>query len=383
MKNKILLIDDEVNIVKIVKLRLEANGYNVATAFDGEEGLDKVVSEKPDLIIVDIGMPKLGGYEFANKIKQDGATASIPIIVFTANSRMKELFKIEGVKDYVLKPFNEKELLGKISKQFGQETIEVDGKKILIIDDDPQIVKILNLRLKANGYNVLSAENGLVGLDKVNQYNPDLIVLDVMMPEMDGFEFFKTIRKDQKYKKIPIIVLTARGAMKDTFEMFDADSFVPKPFDAAYLVSKIDFLLSVNALVLSKDVKFIEKIKSSLQRKKCNAEDIGSMNELVEKGQESKYQLIIAHLPFVDMEPEKFVNKIKNLKTKDSRILIYCDHMVKGTENNDQILIEKLKRTWLNAKVSAFFDMRIEAVGLSEILAQLLDSQSDFNQGLF
>ena len=112
---KILIIDDEPNILLLVKNRLEANTYEVITAKDGEEGLKKVLDEKPDLVIVDVMMPKLNGYDFVKKVKYNRETENIPIIVLSAQGKLKDLFDIEGL-DFIDKPFDPEELLGKVKK---------------------------------------------------------------------------------------------------------------------------------------------------------------------------------------------------------------------------------------------------------------------------
>ncbi|MFH1768401.1 MAG: response regulator [Candidatus Omnitrophota bacterium] len=115
-KKKILLIDDEPQLVNVVKTRLEDKNYHVITAFDGEEGLRKVKEELPDLIVVDIIMPNMDGYTFVKELRADSQTKQIPVIVLTGRDKMKDLFEIEGIKDYVVKPFEGDKLLEKIEK---------------------------------------------------------------------------------------------------------------------------------------------------------------------------------------------------------------------------------------------------------------------------
>jgi len=115
-KKKILVVDDEPNVVKVVASRLEANGYEVITANDGEEGLVKLKSEGADLIILDVMMPKMDGYTFVKKIRADDSISKVPVIILTAKEKMKDLFEIEGIKDYIIKPFEAKELLEKVNK---------------------------------------------------------------------------------------------------------------------------------------------------------------------------------------------------------------------------------------------------------------------------
>lgn len=121
MSKKILVIDDEPQFVQVLKVRLEANGYGVVTAGDGIAGLETWKKEKPDLIILDIMMPELDGYSFVQDSKTNPDLNPCPIIVLTAKPGFDEIFKIEGVKDYIVKPFNDKELLEKIRKYLGEE----------------------------------------------------------------------------------------------------------------------------------------------------------------------------------------------------------------------------------------------------------------------
>ncbi|MBU1147494.1 MAG: response regulator [Candidatus Omnitrophica bacterium] len=116
MAKKILVIDDEPDVVKVVTSRLEANGYEVITANDGDAGLEKLKSEGADLIILDVMMPRMDGYTFVKKIRADDSIPKVPVIILTAKDRMKDLFEIEGIKDYLVKPFDSKELLEKVKK---------------------------------------------------------------------------------------------------------------------------------------------------------------------------------------------------------------------------------------------------------------------------
>ena len=117
-KKKILVIDDELELVDMLKIRLEANNYEVVTAGDGEEGMAKAKSEKPDLIILDIMMPKKDGYTFIKEMRAEQGIKSTPVVILTAKAKMKDLFAIEGAKDYIVKPFEATELLEKIARYF-------------------------------------------------------------------------------------------------------------------------------------------------------------------------------------------------------------------------------------------------------------------------
>lgn len=120
-KKRILVVDDEPELVEMIKLRLEANDYDVITAYDGEQALD-IVKEKPDLILLDIIMPKIDGYEVAARLKQSDRTSSIPIIMLTAKGQVEDVEKsyAVGAIDYIVKPFDPRLLLEKIRKSLNR-----------------------------------------------------------------------------------------------------------------------------------------------------------------------------------------------------------------------------------------------------------------------
>ena len=113
---KILLIDDDPVLIKIVQPYLESHGFTVFVANDGEQGIAKLKAEKVDLIILDVQMPKMNGYTFIFEMKKNEHTQGVPIIVLTAKEGMAEIFKVEGVKDYINKPFQPEALLKCIQK---------------------------------------------------------------------------------------------------------------------------------------------------------------------------------------------------------------------------------------------------------------------------
>ena len=113
---KILVVDDEPEFVDMLKIRLEANDYAVVTAANGKEGVEKAAAEKPDLILLDILMPEMDGYSALKELKANNETRDIPVIVVTAKSKMQGLFLVEGINDYVVKPFEADDLLLRIKR---------------------------------------------------------------------------------------------------------------------------------------------------------------------------------------------------------------------------------------------------------------------------
>ncbi|MCK5082345.1 MAG: response regulator [Candidatus Omnitrophica bacterium] len=118
--------------------------------------------------------------------------------------------------------------------------------RILLVDDEVQLVTMVQMRLEANGYEVVTASNGQEGLDKAKSENPDLIMMDVMMPKMDGYKVCGLLKNDTRYSKIPIILFTAR-AQQDDKELggeVGADAYITKPFEPPMLLAKIEELLN-------------------------------------------------------------------------------------------------------------------------------------------
>ncbi|MFH1504226.1 MAG: response regulator [Candidatus Omnitrophota bacterium] len=117
-KQKILVVDDEYQLVDMVQMRLEANNYEVITAYDGKEGLEKARKEKPGLILLDILMPEMDGYQALEKLREDITTKLIPVIMFTAKGQLEDISKAAGlgIEDYIVKPFDYRVMLEKIKK---------------------------------------------------------------------------------------------------------------------------------------------------------------------------------------------------------------------------------------------------------------------------
>ena len=113
---KILVVDDEQQLALAVKIRLQSVGYEVVTASDGQQGLELVEKERPDLVILDVLMPNMDGYSCLREINARFGRGKVPVIILTARDRMKDLFELEGIEDYVIKPFDHEDLLVRIER---------------------------------------------------------------------------------------------------------------------------------------------------------------------------------------------------------------------------------------------------------------------------
>lgn len=120
------------------------------------------------------------------------------------------------------------------------------AKKILVVDDEAQLVEMVKMRLEASGYEIIVAGDGQEALDKARQENPDLIILDLMLPKIDGYKVCRMLKFDEKYKKIPILMFSARAQEEDRRLglQVGADDYVTKPFEPKILMGKIEALLN-------------------------------------------------------------------------------------------------------------------------------------------
>jgi two-component system alkaline phosphatase synthesis response regulator PhoP len=127
---KILVVDDERHIVRLIQVNLERQGYNVVTAHDGKEALEKVASERPDLVVLDVMMPYMDGFEVLRNLRRNPETAELPVIMLTAKAQDQDVFRgwQEGVDMYLTKPFNPQELLTFVKRIFRSRELGEDGE---------------------------------------------------------------------------------------------------------------------------------------------------------------------------------------------------------------------------------------------------------------
>ena len=122
---KILVVDDEQQLALAVKIRLQSVGYEVVTASDGQQGLEVMEKEHPDLVILDVLMPNMDGYSCLREMNSRFGRGKIPVIILTARDRMKDLFELEGIEDYVIKPFDHEDLLVRIERTLKKRAAKV------------------------------------------------------------------------------------------------------------------------------------------------------------------------------------------------------------------------------------------------------------------
>jgi len=355
MNKKILVIDDDPDLVDKIREKLEADYYEVLGAFDGLDGLAKTKTDKPDLIILDLVMPKMTGLEFVNELKLYPDLRNIPIILMTEHISLLKFFPEELLEHYIVKPIQVPELRRLVRYALG----DVEAKTVLVIDDDPAVISALKTHLMHGHYVVWGAENGKEALDIMKSRLPNIIILDIFMPVMNGFEFLKALKKNEAWETIPVIVLLEREAMRDYVEGLQVDEIMLKPFTGEDATAKIQFLLESKAMILCDNDDVTKAIVRVFEERLYMPVLVRTEEEMMTRIKKYKYKSIVAYLGAIKKEPHEFISDIRSTVNKNTLILIYCNPKVPQAEKDNIIVLRNLRRKWLEAKADDFFDIRI------------------------
>ena len=203
--NTVLVIDDDPQVRDLIQRFLVKDGFRVAAAYRGEEGLQMARELRPDAIILDVMMPGMDGWAVLHSLKADPALADIPVVMATMIDD-KNLGYALGASDYLTKPLDRNRLSAIVRKY----RKNLQPGLALVVEDDPDSRQVMCRFLEKEGWTVEEAENGRVGLEHIARQAPDLILLDLMMPEMDGFELVNELHTHPQWRTIPVVVVTAR-----------------------------------------------------------------------------------------------------------------------------------------------------------------------------
>jgi CheY-like chemotaxis protein/anti-sigma regulatory factor (Ser/Thr protein kinase) len=201
----VLVIDDDPASRDLLGRHLSAEGVRVVTARDGEEGLRLARQLRPAMVTLDVLMPGLDGWAVLGALKGDPATADIPVVVLTILDD-RDLGYALGAADYLTKPIDRARLVALVRTHVSRD----GGRRALVVDDDPTGREMLRRLLEREGWTVDEAADGRLGLERMAERRPDVILLDLMMPEMDGFEFVARLRSEPTSRAIPVVMITAK-----------------------------------------------------------------------------------------------------------------------------------------------------------------------------
>jgi signal transduction histidine kinase/CheY-like chemotaxis protein/ligand-binding sensor domain-containing protein len=201
----VLVIDDDPAVRELMQRSLGKDGYRVEVAADGRTGLEMAKRLKPAVITLDVMMPSMDGWAVLTALKADPATAAIPVIMTTIVDDKNMGFAL-GAADYFTKPIDWQRL-GAVLQKYRKPAA---AQTVLIVEDDERTREMLRRTLQKEGWQIREAANGRLGLEQLAHGTPGLILLDLMMPEMDGFGFMQELRKHAECSQVPVIVITAK-----------------------------------------------------------------------------------------------------------------------------------------------------------------------------
>ena len=226
--DRIMVVDDDQNIQLVLKYRLEKEGYQVLLAGDGVDALEKVKAEQPDLIILDLTMPRMGGFGFLEEMRSNDKANSVPVIVLTAygyeSNRAKSLEL--GAVEFMAKPFSPRQLVSEVWK-----ILDAKKKRVLVIDDEASVRDLLAGLLEAEGCVVDTAEDGPGGVEKALAGDYDLIFMDCEIPGFQADEATQRIIAEKLKQRIVITTASPGDERVDRALECGALGCVSKPFE--------------------------------------------------------------------------------------------------------------------------------------------------------
>ena len=251
-KEHILVVEDDADIANMVRLYLTGANYTIAITSEGKKALSLCRERMPNLVILDIMLPDTDGFSVFQQLRSDPYTKHIPVIFLTQkDGRVDQLTGLElGASDYITKPFDLQELklrvrnLLQATSQKGRERVSFKGR-LLVVEDNVDIATILHSFLTDVGYQAEFVATGQAALDVCQQNLYDLIILDVELPDMEGFEVCRHLRQNVRTAYTPIIFLTQRSERPDLIKGLEmgADDYMTKPFDIDELYLRVRNLI--------------------------------------------------------------------------------------------------------------------------------------------
>jgi PAS domain S-box-containing protein len=214
---RVLIVEDKPHARQILQSYLSEAGYEIETAANGIEALEKAKQWKPDVITLDILLPVKDGWQVLRELKQHPLCKNIPVIIISMLDERNVGFGL-GAVDYFVKPVQKDELLESLRKVTGTRLKLRQSAKILVIDDDRSVTDLMQVILEAEGCTVLKASDGREGLRLAQEDRPDLIILDLVMPEISGFNVAYQLKHNPRTQTIPVIVMTSMEIDEETRE---------------------------------------------------------------------------------------------------------------------------------------------------------------------
>ncbi len=260
-KKKILVVDDDLTIRKLIKHHLVKNDYDVFEATNATEGYEQLGKTDMDLVLCDVTMEGIDGFTFCKNVRKEEIYEVLPFIFVTARNSHEDRSKAleVGGDELVTKPFEMQDLLLRIRTLLRRaEIFKVHGSKknitksfskqtykALLVDDDPSLTRLFSHFLEKESYECAIANSAEEGYKIAKGFVPDIIISDVMMPNIDGFNFRKMLLDDSQLKSIPFVFLTSKSTEQDILDGYNLDitDYIQKTVGAKVMVAKVNAII--------------------------------------------------------------------------------------------------------------------------------------------
>jgi ammonium transporter len=242
----VLVIDDDPTVRDLIVRSLAKEGFSVGVATNGAEGLRIARELKPDAITLDVMMQGMDGWSVLEQLKADPDLMHIPVVMISIVDDRTRGFAL-GAAGYLTKPIDRQKMVDTLKMFRKKSSMPSVFGQILVIDDDPNQRDMVTRTLQKEGWMVEEAENGLEGLKKLDTFAPDLILLDLMMPEMDGFQFLTELQKTEEGRSIPVVVVTAKDLTSEDREQLNGvveEILMKSAYERESLLNKISQLIN-------------------------------------------------------------------------------------------------------------------------------------------
>jgi PAS domain S-box-containing protein len=203
-----LIVEDEAGAQELLVLLLEAHGYRTTTAATAEEALEQARRLHPEVITLDVFLPTVDGWDVLRLLKTDPQTAEIPVVMVTVSNDRAKAFSL-GAMEHLVKPVAREALLEALGRRGFTERAQTESVRVLAIDDDTRQLELYRVALEPRGFVVRTETNGPAGVEAARRERVDVILLDLVMPEMSGVEVVAQLRSDERTRAIPILLVTA------------------------------------------------------------------------------------------------------------------------------------------------------------------------------